>query len=118
MFQDFATFHLAIKKSLLIQGHYLNNLVYLAVAGDVFDGVFLCCPFSHKIVLDEILGLIESVSGGFSTYSWYYAGIRCDISSFKAIGPLVPEDITGFYYLLAWPRCWSCDLDRFEEGSA
>ena len=23
--------------------------VHLAVAGDVFDGVFLCCPFSHEI---------------------------------------------------------------------
>ena len=24
-----------------------ETAVYLAVAGDVFDGVFLCCPFSH-----------------------------------------------------------------------
>ena len=23
--------------------------VHLAVAGDVFDGAFLCCPFSHKM---------------------------------------------------------------------
>ena len=23
--------------------------VHLAVAGDVFDGVFLCCPFSHEM---------------------------------------------------------------------
>ena len=23
--------------------------VHLVVAGDVFDGVFLCCPFSHYI---------------------------------------------------------------------
>ena len=22
---------------------------HLAVAGDVFDGVFLCCPFSHEM---------------------------------------------------------------------
>ena len=23
--------------------------VHLAVAGDVFNGVFLCCPFSHEM---------------------------------------------------------------------
>ena len=23
--------------------------VHLAVAGEVFDGVFLCCPFSHEM---------------------------------------------------------------------
>ena len=23
--------------------------VHLAVAGDVFDGVFLCCPFAHEM---------------------------------------------------------------------
>ena len=23
--------------------------VHLPVAGDVFDGVFLCCPFSHEM---------------------------------------------------------------------
>ena len=23
--------------------------VYLAVAGGVYDGVFSCCPFSHKM---------------------------------------------------------------------
>ena len=22
---------------------------YLAVAGDVYDGVFVCCPFSHEM---------------------------------------------------------------------
>ena len=38
----------------------------LAVAGDVFDGVFLCCPLG---VMDEIWDLIESVSEGFLTYS-------------------------------------------------
>ena len=25
----------------------MGNSVHLAVAGDVFVGVFLCCPFSH-----------------------------------------------------------------------
>ena len=28
---------------------YMGIAVHLAVAGDVFDGVFLCCPFSHEI---------------------------------------------------------------------
>ena len=28
---------------------YGKIAVHLAVAGDVFDGVFLCCPFSHKM---------------------------------------------------------------------
>ena len=35
------------------------------VAGDVFDGVFLCCPFFPRDVLDEIWDLTESVSGSF-----------------------------------------------------
>ena len=39
------------------------------VADDVFDGVFLCCPFFPRDVLDESWDLIESVSGGFPTYS-------------------------------------------------
>ena len=39
--------------------------VHLAVACDVYDGVFLCCSFYPRGVLDEILNLIESVSGGF-----------------------------------------------------
>ena len=40
---------------------YGKFAVHLAVAGDVFDGVFLCCPFSPRDVLDKIWGLIESV---------------------------------------------------------
>ena len=43
--------------------------VHLAVAGGVYDGVFLYCPFSPREVLDEILDLIESVSEGLPTYS-------------------------------------------------
>ena len=42
--------------------------VHLAIAGDVFDGVFLCCSFFRLDVLGEIWGLIESVSEGFPTY--------------------------------------------------
>ena len=33
-----------------IAGDHLYGIaVHLAVAGDVFDGVFLCCPFSHEM---------------------------------------------------------------------
>ena len=42
--------------------------VNLAVAGGIYDGVFLCCIFFPRDVLDEILDLIESVSGGIPTY--------------------------------------------------
>ena len=28
---------------------YGKIAVHLAVAGDIFDGVFLCCPFSHEM---------------------------------------------------------------------
>ena len=41
--------------------------VHLAVACNVLDGVFLCCPF-----LDEIWDLIESVSEGFLFYSYIH----------------------------------------------
>ena len=30
-----------------LYGKYIA--VHLAVAGDVFDGVFLCCSFSHEM---------------------------------------------------------------------
>ena len=47
--------------------------VYQAVAGGVYDGFFLCCPFSPRdVILDEILDLMESVSEGFPTYSELY----------------------------------------------
>ena len=44
--------------------------VHLAVAGVVFDGVYLCCPFLPRDVLDEIWDLIGSLSDseGFPTY--------------------------------------------------
>ena len=47
---------------------YGKIAVHLAVAGDVFYGIFLCSPFSPRDVLNEILDLIESVSEGFPTY--------------------------------------------------
>ena len=46
---------------------YIN--IKIAVACDVYDGVFLCGPFFPRGVLDEILNLIESVSEGFPSYS-------------------------------------------------
>ena len=52
-----------------LAGDHLYGVVHLAVAGDVFDGVFLCSLLFPRDVLDEILNLIESVSEGFPTYS-------------------------------------------------
>ena len=39
--------------------------MHLAVAGDVYDGVFSCCLFFSRDDLDGILDLIGSVSEGF-----------------------------------------------------
>ena len=47
----------------------MGNCCHLAVAGGVYDSVFLCCPFFPCDVLDEIFDLTESGSEGFSTYS-------------------------------------------------
>ena len=54
----------------LASGHLYGKqlFVHLTVAGGVFDGVFLCFPFSPLDVLDEIWDVIESVSEGFLTY--------------------------------------------------
>ena len=45
--------------------------VYLAVAGDVFDGVFLCCAFSHEMFMMRS----RMNSEGFSTYSFTEANL-------------------------------------------
>ena len=42
---------------------------HLAVAVDVFDGVFLCCPFFPRDVFDWLWDLIGSVTEGLPTYS-------------------------------------------------
>ena len=40
--------------------------VYLIVAGDVFDGVFLCCLFSNEMSwMKSVTQLSESISEGF-----------------------------------------------------
>ena len=36
----------------------MGNAVHLAVACNVHVGVFLCCPFFPRDVLDEILNII------------------------------------------------------------
>ena len=54
-----------------------ETAVHLAVAGGVFDGVFLCCPFFQLDVLDETWDLIESVSEGFLTYSYFNLKVGC-----------------------------------------
>ena len=43
--------------------------IHLAVAGGVYDDVFLCYSFFPRDVLDGNLDFIESVSEGFPTYS-------------------------------------------------
>ena len=48
----------------------MGTAVHLAVAGGVFDGVFSAVLFPLD-VLDEIWDLIESVSVGFLTYSFF-----------------------------------------------
>ena len=50
-----------------VAGNHLHGkkAVLQAVAGDVFDGVFLCCPVFPRDVLDDIWDLIESASEGF-----------------------------------------------------
>ena len=56
--------------------------VPLAVAGGVYDGVFLFSPFPLRS-LDGILDLIESVSEGFSTYSCNILWITSCVLLFK-----------------------------------
>ena len=48
---------------------YRKKAVHLAVAGDVFEGVFLCCPFAARDVLGEIWDLIGTVLENFPTFS-------------------------------------------------
>ena len=45
--------------------------IHVAVADGVYGGVFLCCSFFPRDILDEILDLIESVSEGFPNYSYF-----------------------------------------------
>ena len=49
--------------------------VHLAAAGGVYDGVFLCCPFSPRDVLDDFYDLIGPVSEGFPSYSCLCSGL-------------------------------------------
>ena len=54
----------------LIELNVWEIAVHLAVACDVYDGVFFVLSFFPRGVLDEILNLIESVSEVFSSYSY------------------------------------------------
>ena len=56
--------------------------VHLAVAGGVYDGVFMCCPFFPRDVLDGIFDLIESVSESFPTYPYGHIQ-KCLSSGYK-----------------------------------
>ena len=65
-----------------------ETAVHLAVACDVYDGVFLCVlSFFPGDNLDEILNLIESVSDGFPTYSCtlLIVGVMVDPSTIKSL---------------------------------
>ena len=44
--------------------------VYLAVSGDVFDGVLFCAVLFQSDVLYKIWDQTESVPENFSTYFW------------------------------------------------
>ena len=46
----------------------MGNSCSPGCAGDAINGVFLCCPFSPRDVLDEIWDLIEPCYEGFRTY--------------------------------------------------
>ena len=68
---------------------YGKIAVHLAVACDVYDGVFLCCLFFPLGVLDEILNLIESVSEGFSSYSGGGRVVQRCLVNFQCRGVLL-----------------------------
>ena len=88
--------------------HHLNILVNSSKTSHeiLCFGIFFHVWSCHKKVKANPRLLFEKL--------WYNRSTRCLISSFKAIGPLVPEkqSFRGFYCLLAWPTCWSCDLDH------
>ena len=76
-------------------------VVHLAVAGDVFDVVFLCCPFSPRDVLDEIWDLIESVSEDFPTYSSIFQSEPLHLSSYLALLHLEQPKFNGVWPVLS-----------------
>ena len=61
-----------------------ETAVHLAVAGGVFDGVFLCCSFFPLDVSHKIWDVIESVSEGFLTYSCNTKSVHLsDVADFQ-----------------------------------
>ena len=69
--------HLWYRESIIVRIPKIitSTALHLPVADGVFDGVFLCCSFLPLDVLDEIWNIIESVSGGFLTYSYRVSSI-------------------------------------------
>ena len=67
--------------------------VHLAVAGDVFYGVFFVLSFFPRDVLDEIWDLIESVSEGFPPYSWRVNLLQgpCKVFAFFGFVLFIPK---------------------------
>ena len=49
---------------------YGQKAVHLAIAGDVFDGVFLCCPFSQETSWMRSGTKLSQFSEGFPSYSF------------------------------------------------
>ena len=62
------------EKSFITSGPGILFAGNLPVASDVFNGVFLCCPFSHKMfwMSDDIWDLMGSVSVGCLTYLYAF----------------------------------------------
>ena len=49
-----------------------ETAVHLAVAGGVFDGVFLCCPFSHEMSwMRSGTYLSQFLRGFLPTFAFY-----------------------------------------------
>ena len=71
----------------------MGNRCYLAVAGDVFDGVFLCCLFFVRDVLDEIWDLTESVSESFPTFSSVRLFFKTAIFHFYYISVVISDTV-------------------------
>ena len=67
-------FVLVFIMQLLLKVTDYRGLINLAVAGDVFDGVFLCCPFSHEKSW-------MNTGTELSQFLWAFTSIFDDINS-------------------------------------
>ena len=87
-----------------------ETAVHLAVAGDVFYGVFLCCPFSPLDVLNEIWDLIESFSEGFPTYSTKLVTSVGHLTRKSGVLGSIPGLATYFRFSFRFFKKGSCQL--------